>query len=169
MGALDDAIREHLELKRRHGASEDEIKQAEAEALGPARRVAGGGAGALPGETALDEAGMPAPVEAFESPPEPGRAVHAPPPPPPDLLDESVADPAAVPPEHFLDEPAADPAAVPPPGIEPEPLVPSQPLSPVDPEPLHGAVAAGEVEAEPEPVQPASPAHGVVEPPPVES
>lgn len=38
MGALDDAIREHLELKRKHGASEDELKRQETEALGPARR-----------------------------------------------------------------------------------------------------------------------------------
>ena len=38
MGLLDDAIREHLELKRRHGASDEEISQEEAEALGPARR-----------------------------------------------------------------------------------------------------------------------------------
>ena len=34
MGTLDDAIREHLELKRRHGAGEDEIKEAEAAAFG---------------------------------------------------------------------------------------------------------------------------------------
>jgi hypothetical protein len=38
MGLLDDAIREHLELKRRHGASEDELQRQEEEALGPARR-----------------------------------------------------------------------------------------------------------------------------------
>jgi hypothetical protein len=38
MGVLDDAIRDHLELKRRHGASEAEVAQEEAEALGPARR-----------------------------------------------------------------------------------------------------------------------------------
>jgi hypothetical protein len=38
MGLLDDAIREHLELKRRHGASEEELTRKEAEALGPARR-----------------------------------------------------------------------------------------------------------------------------------
>ena len=38
MGVLDDAIREHLELKRRHGASEDEIERQAAEALGPVRR-----------------------------------------------------------------------------------------------------------------------------------
>jgi hypothetical protein len=38
MGVLDDAIREHLELKRRHGAGEDEVRRQEEEALGPARR-----------------------------------------------------------------------------------------------------------------------------------
>jgi hypothetical protein len=37
MGTLDDAIREHLELKRRLGASEDELKQKETEAFGPLR------------------------------------------------------------------------------------------------------------------------------------
>jgi hypothetical protein len=39
MGVLDDAIREHLDLKRRRGASDDEIARAEAEALGPPRRA----------------------------------------------------------------------------------------------------------------------------------
>jgi hypothetical protein len=38
MGLLDDAIREHLELKRRHGADVEEVSRLEAEALGPARR-----------------------------------------------------------------------------------------------------------------------------------
>jgi hypothetical protein len=38
MGVLDDAIREHLELKRRHGAAEEELRRQEEEALGPARR-----------------------------------------------------------------------------------------------------------------------------------
>ncbi len=38
MGLLDDAIRQHLELKRQHGAPEDEIERQEEEALGPARR-----------------------------------------------------------------------------------------------------------------------------------
>src|SRR6187200_764288 len=38
MGLLDDAIREHLELKRRHGASPEEVERQEQEALGPARR-----------------------------------------------------------------------------------------------------------------------------------
>src|SRR4051812_49360387 len=38
MGVLEEAIREHLELKRRHGASDEEVEQKELEALGPARR-----------------------------------------------------------------------------------------------------------------------------------
>jgi hypothetical protein len=40
MGLLDDAIREHLELKRRHGADPSEVERQEQEALGPARRGA---------------------------------------------------------------------------------------------------------------------------------
>ena len=35
MGTLDDAIREHLELKRRLGASEEELQEKETEAFGP--------------------------------------------------------------------------------------------------------------------------------------
>jgi hypothetical protein len=38
MGVLDDAIRDHLDLKRRHGADAEEIERAEREALGPVRR-----------------------------------------------------------------------------------------------------------------------------------
>src|SRR3954469_14615860 len=44
MGILDDAIREHLELKRSHGASDDEIRRKEAEAFGPVRQDAAPGA-----------------------------------------------------------------------------------------------------------------------------
>jgi hypothetical protein len=39
MGLLDDAIREHLDLKRRHGADPSEVERAEREALGPVRRA----------------------------------------------------------------------------------------------------------------------------------
>jgi hypothetical protein len=38
MGLLDDAIREHLELKRRRGADPTEVERLEREALGPVRR-----------------------------------------------------------------------------------------------------------------------------------
>jgi hypothetical protein len=39
MGLLDDAIREHLDLKRRRGADPGEIAREENEALGPVRRA----------------------------------------------------------------------------------------------------------------------------------
>jgi hypothetical protein len=38
MGILDDAIKEHLELKRQHGAGESELKQLEDEAFGASER-----------------------------------------------------------------------------------------------------------------------------------
>ena len=38
MGLLDDAIREHLELKRRRGADPTELERQEHEALRPARQ-----------------------------------------------------------------------------------------------------------------------------------
>ena len=37
MGLLDDAIREHLELKRRHGAAEEEVSKLQDEVLGDAK------------------------------------------------------------------------------------------------------------------------------------
>ncbi len=38
MGLLDDAIRQHLELKRRHGADPSDVARLEHEALGPVER-----------------------------------------------------------------------------------------------------------------------------------
>ena len=38
MGLLDDAIREHLELKRKHGADPEDVARQEQEALGPGMR-----------------------------------------------------------------------------------------------------------------------------------
>jgi hypothetical protein len=63
MGLLDDAIREHLDLKRRRGADPSEIAREEAEALGPVRRdapeeeppAAAGGSYADHEPAALDE------------------------------------------------------------------------------------------------------------------
>ena len=48
MGILDDAIREHLDLKRRQGAEADEIQRLESEAFGPPTR---------PGEPDFPETG----------------------------------------------------------------------------------------------------------------
>ena len=41
MGILDKAIREHLELKRQHGADDSELKQLEDDAFGPPQRPGG--------------------------------------------------------------------------------------------------------------------------------
>jgi hypothetical protein len=76
MGVLDDAIREHLDLKRRRGASDDDIARAEAEALGPARRAPydddEGDEGIGVGETiVIQPAHDPAP------PPAPAAPTHA--------------------------------------------------------------------------------------------
>jgi hypothetical protein len=63
MGLLDDAIREHLDLKRRRGGDPAEIERAERDALGPVRRgpeVTGEDIG--PAEPALEHE-----AEGFES------------------------------------------------------------------------------------------------------
>ena len=98
MGLLDDAIREHLELKRRHGADPEEVGRQEREALGASPRQA---EFAEPDEPAADEtdeepvaeAGEPVdagdehepfdvealePVEAAPQAPEPGEPAGAP-------------------------------------------------------------------------------------------
>lgn len=61
MGILDDAIKEHLDLKRQHGAADDELKQLENEAFGAAERP--GDEGSAPDPLAE------APTEFMEQPP----------------------------------------------------------------------------------------------------
>ncbi|MGI8727941.1 MAG: hypothetical protein ACR2K6_09740 [Solirubrobacterales bacterium] len=67
MGILDDAIREHLELKRQHGAEPDDVARLEKEAFGPATRP-GDEADYDPGDVDLDPAGE-APTELVEAEP----------------------------------------------------------------------------------------------------
>jgi hypothetical protein len=84
MGLLDDAIREHLELKRRHGADPGALAKLEREAFGPIKR------GAEPAEEAV--APPPAPeVVPEQEPADPVLSepeVDAPPPAP---AEEDVA------------------------------------------------------------------------------
>jgi hypothetical protein len=76
MGLLDEAIREHLELKRRHGADPAELANQEHEALGPAVREAAE-VGVAEAEPELEEAELAEAVpEAL--PPEPEGAETAP-------------------------------------------------------------------------------------------
>jgi hypothetical protein len=104
MGLLDDAIKEHLELKRRHGADPGEVARLEHEALGPARRdpapaaveepVAAEAAPVEDDDPFVDDAGEPdeviaeerleAPIHHIEPEPEPvAREAPAPAPEPP--------------------------------------------------------------------------------------
>ncbi|HEX8053601.1 MAG TPA: hypothetical protein VF517_11470 [Thermoleophilaceae bacterium] len=131
MGALDDAIREHLELKRRHGATEEEIARKEAEALGPARRG-----------PAAEPAMEPAPGSPEDLPPEavdPDGLVE---PEAVELAEPDAAEPEPVEPQ----EPVAPLAETEPVGADEEPLatpveptidVPSEPEPPaaLDPAP----------------------------------
>jgi hypothetical protein len=98
MGLLDDAIKEHLELKRRRGADAEEVARLEQEALGPPQR----------GEFA----GASAPAKAGDAPDDDGvAAVQAEP--APDTTEHAAAEPAP--------EPEPEPAPAPAPEPEPEP------------------------------------------------
>src|SRR4051812_22226907 len=69
MGLLDDAIREHLELKRKHGANPEDVARQEQEALGPSPR----------NEFAHPDEEPPAAVAADPAPPPPPRKESPPP------------------------------------------------------------------------------------------
>src|SRR3954454_19553927 len=76
MGTLDDAIREHLELKKRSGAPDDEVKRLEHEAFGPIRRdreapaaAAEGPASEIPVDDDAAAAGPPLDPETAGAPP----------------------------------------------------------------------------------------------------
>ena len=144
MGILDDAIREHLELKRKHGVPDDELQRQEEEALGPARRDV-----AQQPEEAEMTAGGPATAEAERD--EPADAaeetalfdMEAPATEAPEAEHE---EPAAVEPEEPVavepEEPAAEAPVVdqPPGGMEPP--APAEP----DPAPADSAPYLGDTE-----------------------
>lgn len=97
MGLLDDAIRDHLDLKRRRGADPGEVERAEREALGPVRR------NPIPSELADAEAAAePTAAPAYDQADEDGWS-H-------DSLQEPAADAGA---EVLHDEPPAEPVARP--------------------------------------------------------
>jgi len=80
MGLLDEAIREHLELKRRHGADPGEVARMESEALSPPRAQPEPDEAAVQTDVAAEgeiEAAAVAAAPAAEVP----DAVAAPPPP----------------------------------------------------------------------------------------
>jgi hypothetical protein len=139
MGILDEAIKEHLELKRQHGAADHELAQLEDEAFGAAAR---------PGD---EEMTSPAPADPFSEAPtefmssgtteaaQPAAAApaatepEAPPAPPAETpaADVPVVEPAAEP-------PAAEPVSEEHPAMEHE-AVPEPPAPEAPPESDAGA------------------------------
>jgi hypothetical protein len=108
MGILDEAIREHLELKRQHGAGDSELKKIEDEAFGPADR---------PGGEAPSDALAEAPTE-FLAQPEPAEEEAD------GAQDEERSTRREAPSVADLQEPPEPPAAEPePPPAAPEPSV----------------------------------------------
>jgi len=120
MGALDDAIRDHLDLKRRQGASDDELKRKEDEAFGKAQFTPppeSEPAPASPSAEGQPAAGNGVPASMKEEP-EPAHFAEpvAEPPAPPERdaapLPVDELDPDEVLPEDSLEPgPAPEPAA----------------------------------------------------------
>jgi hypothetical protein len=139
MGILDDAIREHLELKRAHGAAEDEVLRQEAEALGPARREP-------PPAASFDPAGA---EPLVSPPPDPDAAVGfdggAPPPPGPEEIGPAP-ELSDAPPPILEEDTALMPAAELPVPDDEDPL--AFPSEPVAEEPFDGRTS---LEEEPPP------------------
>jgi hypothetical protein len=135
MGLLDDAIRQHLELKRQHGAPEDEVQRQEEEALGPVRRdVAPAEPSGGDGEVELES---------------------------PDEAPDAEAAPEAHEEETELFEPDAEPEEPVTVLEEPESEAVAEPEAPFEPEPEEEPQAADEWEPDgvPEPdAVPPSPA-----------
>ena len=170
MGILDDAIREHLELKRRRGADPAEIERLEHEALGPARGVPGTAGAVLesgpnevlyeePAEHWAEELDEPGEWE-YEEPGEPPADgaqadAFAPGGREPIAADLAAADFAEPPPGETQLEPGleAQPAppppasATPPPAAAPQPPAPPATDVPREPE-LGGETVEYDVEAE---------------------
>jgi hypothetical protein len=128
MGLLDDAIREHLELKRRRGADPNEVARQEDEALGDPRR----GEFAQPDAAPAAAEPEPAPAEPVTPGPEPAAVAAGPgaePDPEPEA-EELPPEPPAPRDEPWLEEDdRPDPvlhqptAEFTPPDVEPEPEV----------------------------------------------
>jgi hypothetical protein len=123
MGLLDDAIREHLDLKRRRGADPAEVARLEQEALGPVRREPVPAADpepepeAAPPHEAVEHEAPHAEVRhdehaepAHEADPEPHAHEHAPAPHAAEEAHHHAAEePHALPPDERHDPPHGDP------------------------------------------------------------
>jgi hypothetical protein len=138
MSILDDAIREHLELKRAHGADESELKKLEDEAFGPPQRPDEIDPFA---EAPTEFMGLPEAETTVASPEEGGRRT-------PNITDLQEA------PEARTAEPAAPEAAEP---QEAEPEGPAEEQQPAAEQPLPEVPESLDAEAEVEADAPADP------------
>jgi hypothetical protein len=143
MGILDDAIRQHLDLKRRQGAEEDELQRLEDEAFGPPSR---------PGEP--DFPGPAAEGDAAASSPDTGESV---------AVEEPLpAEPTAAEPEPSTAEEALGPETGEEPAAPPTDQPPIESLDTVE-HPFEEAVEdTGEAEAVEQPLSDEEPATGDV-------
>jgi hypothetical protein len=167
MGILDDAIRDHLDLKRKHGARDAEVRSMEADAFGSGDRPDPFAPGDLAGEgTATAE--EPASEEAVPGPDTP---------PPAGLFDQgSAEDPTMlVEPESPAIDPDAPPLEPPSPPAElttpeDEPPVGTRPVDePSETEPPTAPPEAGPPTPPPAPPEPAEPEGVPPEPGPPEA
>jgi hypothetical protein len=143
MGLLDEAIKEHLELKRRHGADPTEVARLEHEALGPARREPVAEAPVAEEPIAAVEEEDVSAVEEPAGPPAPPLAIYD------DDADEVIAD-------ERLEAPVRDVARE----REPEPQEPEdvdQPTAQFSLEELEQASEEEDAVEEPESAEPAEP------------
>jgi hypothetical protein len=138
MGLLDDAIRDHLDLKRRRGADPADVERAEREALGPVRR----------GVEPVEEAGHPTDESTgeplWDGPPGDSQAVSGSGAPGPLTFEHEEPSAPPEPPPREPEAPVTAPSlrAVPPPA-EPRPAAPppTEPL-PTEPPPVEPPPAA---------------------------
>jgi hypothetical protein len=104
MGALDEAIREHLELKRKLGTSEEELERKENEAFGR------GAAGVAAASTPPAQVAEPGPEAETPAEPEPeaapGTVIMPEPPPSAGIVDEEMEPDEVLPEESLETEPA---------------------------------------------------------------
>jgi hypothetical protein len=150
MGLLDDAIREHLELKRRHGADPGEIARLEQEALGPARREPIQAAPPQPAEPEQDDwhahegsaayDDEPLYEDVLDEPPPPAAAPY----PAPPAAGQEPAAPRDQPTQQFSLSELEDAGGEAPPAPEPRPAAPAERPAPPDPEDTAELVPADE-------------------------
>jgi hypothetical protein len=152
MGLLDEAIRDHLELKRQRGADPNQVAREEQDALGPAvRRPAEGDASAEAAEAAAPQAAPPEAAPSAEAPevaaPSEAHVEEHP------VEQHEVAPPEAVEVEPPPEAPPAEEVAPPPEAEPPDepPPPPSQETAAFDAEDLFADEDAQVEEPGPQP------------------